>query len=78
MLKETAKKTAYQLEKEEKDRQIFNAWNEEMAKPGAMITAVDKFIMEQFGIYGPSTIWAIRKRVEKRMKNSQQETKQTA
>ena len=78
MLKETAKKTAYQMEKEEKDRQIFEAWTQEMAKPGAMITAVDRFIMEKFGIYGPSTIWHIRKRVEKRMKSSDQQIGPTA
>jgi len=78
MHKEAAKKTAYQMEKEEKDRQIFEAWTEEMAKPGAMITAVDRFIMDQFGIYGPSTIWSIRKRVEKRMNNTEQQMRATA
>lgn len=78
MLKEMAKKTAYKLEKEEKDRQIFEAWTQEMAKPGAMVTAVDKYIMDQFGIYGPSTIWSIRKRVEKKMKNSTEQVEATA
>lgn len=64
---ETAIKTPYQLEKEAKERAIYNEWNELMAQPGAMATAVEQHLMQKYGIYAKSTIWFIRKRVEKRL-----------
>ena len=66
-MKMKAKKTPYRLAKEEKDFQIFTDWNAEMAKPGAMATAVDRHIMAKYKIFSASNIWTIRKRVEKRL-----------
>lgn len=64
-------KTPFQLEKERRDLEIYNAYNELKSQPGAMATAVDKAICEQFGLFAPSTVWAIRKRVEKRLKEQE-------
>lgn len=66
---DTPKKTQYQEEREARELAIYTDWTTEMAKPGAMTTAVDKYIMEKYNIHSASTIWSIRKRVEKRQAN---------
>jgi len=60
-------KTPYTLEKEAKDLQVYREHKELMTHEGAMATAVDDFIMKKYGIFGSSTVWNIRKRVEKRI-----------
>jgi len=60
-------KTDFQLKKEAKELSIYNEWNELMKHPGAMATAVDKLLMGKYNIFSKSTIWFIRKRVEKRL-----------
>lgn len=71
MHEKNAIKTPFQLEKEKKDLEIYNAYNELKSQPGAMATAIDKVICERFGLFAPSTIWAVRKRVEKRLKEQE-------
>lgn len=61
-------KTQFQLEKEAKELAVYNEHKKLMAQPGAMATAVDEILMRKYGIYSKSTIWFIRKRVEKRLK----------
>lgn len=63
----TPLKTNYQLEKETKELAICNEWNELIKQPGAMATAVAEHLMKKYEIYSKSTIWFIRKRVEKRL-----------
>lgn len=60
-------KTSYQLEKQARELAIYNEWNALMSEPGAMATAVDEHLMSKYGIHAKSTIWFIRKRVEKRL-----------
>lgn len=60
-------KTPFQAEKEAKELAIYREHKELMAQPGAMATAVDEILMHKYGIYSKSTIWLIRKRVEKRL-----------
>ncbi len=52
--------------------EVYNAFQEEMAKEGAMATAVTELIMKRFEIYSPSTVWKIRKRVEARLAEEQE------
>jgi hypothetical protein len=39
-----------------------------MAHPGAMATAVDRYLAEKYEFGSETTVWFIRKRVEKRLK----------
>ena len=61
-------KTQFQLEKEAKELAVYTEHQKLMSQPGAMATAVDEILMRKYGIYSKSTIWFIRKRVEKRLK----------
>lgn len=61
-------KTEFRLKKEARELAIFSEYNELMAQPGAMATAVDKYLTQKYGFGSESTIWFIRKRVEKRLK----------
>lgn len=60
-------KTEYQLQKQARELAIYNEWCELIRQPGAMRTAVDEHLMHKYGIHSKSTIWFIRKRVEKRL-----------
>jgi len=61
-------KTVFQQEKEAKDKQIYDEFVSLSSEPGAAATEVTKFLMKKYGIHSPSTLWAIRKRVENRMR----------
>ena len=61
-------KTAYQVEQEAKDLAVYNEWNELMKVPGQSATGVSAHLMQKYNIHSQSTIWFIRKRVEKRLK----------
>jgi hypothetical protein len=61
-------KTDYRIRKEALELAIYHEWNELMKRPGAMATAVDKYLREKHGFGADSTIWFIRKRVEKKLK----------
>jgi hypothetical protein len=63
-------KTEFQLEKETKDMVVYTELCELMKEPGAMATAVGKYLCEKHNIYGLSTIWVIKKRVEKRLEEA--------
>ncbi|MDR3272328.1 MAG: hypothetical protein LBT29_02430 [Flavobacteriaceae bacterium] len=63
----TVFKTDFKLGKEAKELAIFNEWNELVKQPGSMKTAIDEYLMEKYDIFSKSTIWFIRKRVEKRL-----------
>ena len=61
-------KTDFRIKKEAREIAIYNEWNELMAQPGAMASAVDRYLREKYEFGADSTIWFIRKRVEKKLK----------
>lgn len=65
-------KTPYQVEQEAKDMAIYSEWNELMKVPGQSRTGVTQHLMQKFNIHSASTIWFIRKRVEKRLEEGKQ------
>ncbi|MEZ3440168.1 hypothetical protein [Alistipes sp.] len=67
-MKNEGLKTEYQAEKQERELAIYNEYNELMAQPGAMATAVSEHLMRKYGFHAKSTIFFIRKRVERRLK----------
>lgn len=71
-----AKKTKYRIEKEARDLKIYQDWRDEMEKPGAMVTAVNQYVMQKYGIHSTSNVWAIRKRVEARLAGTTNNTEQ--
>lgn len=69
-MEEVARKTKYRIKKEAEDLAIYNDYNEFMSSPDAMATAADAYIMEKYDIASKSTVWFVRKRVEKRLKEA--------
>lgn len=67
-MKNEGLRTEYQVEKEARELAIYNEYNELIAQPGAMSTAVNEHLMKKYGIHAKSTIWFIRNRVERRLK----------
>lgn len=63
-------KTQYAIEKEAEEKAIYDEYNELLKMPGAMRTMVDEVIMKKYNIHSSSTIWNIRRRVEKRLKEA--------
>jgi hypothetical protein len=61
-------KTEFRIKKEARELSIYNEWNELMAQPGAMASAVDRYLRIKHGFGADSTIWFTRKRVEKRLR----------
>jgi hypothetical protein len=61
-------KTDYRIKREAREIAIYNEWNELMKRPGAMASAVDRYLREKYGFGADSTIWSIRQRVEKKLK----------
>lgn len=61
-------KTEFQREKEARDMQIYQEYVTLTSEPGAAATKVQEFLMKKYGIHSPSTLWAIRKRVEAKLR----------
>lgn len=64
-------KTEFQRFKEAKELEIYNEWVELTGQDGVMKTAVEKHLMDKYGIYSRSTIFRIVKRVERRLNDEQ-------
>ncbi len=64
----TSFKTDYQREKEARDQQIYEEYVTLTAEPGTAATKVQEFLMKKYNIHSPSTLWAIRKRVEAKLR----------
>jgi hypothetical protein len=60
-------KTEWRLKKEARELAIYDEWKALMGEPGAMATAVNLHLTQKYGFGSDSTIWFIRKRVEKRL-----------
>jgi hypothetical protein len=75
-MKKNVLKTPHKIRKEARELAIYNEWKELSSQDGAMLTEVTELIMRKYHIYAASTVWLIRRRVEKRLKNQyQQKTK---
>lgn len=61
-------KTEFRMRKEARELAIYDEYNSLMAQPGAMATAIDRYLTRKYGFGSESTIWLIRKRVEKRLR----------
>lgn len=68
---ETNFKTPFRIKKEAKELIIYNERKELMSQPGAMATAVDKYLTQKYEFGSETTIWFICKRVEKRIKSGE-------
>lgn len=64
----TTFKTDFQREKEARDMQIYEEYIMLISEPGAAATKVQEFLMKKYNIHSPSTLWAIRKRVEAKIR----------
>lgn len=73
-MKKNVFKTPHKIRKEERELAIYNEWKELSSQDGAMLTEVTGHIMRKYHVYAASTVWSIRRRVERRLKN-QQKTK---
>lgn len=62
-------KTNYQKKQEAKDMAVYSEFMELAANPENAIGAINAHLMKKYDINSPSTIWVIRKRVEKRLAN---------
>lgn len=58
--------TPSKQKKLERDKLLFNDYNELMADPQSMSTAVADFLMNKYNIAARSTIWQIVKRVKEK------------
>lgn len=72
-LEMTQNRFASKREKEQwkRDLAIYNEFNELTADPEASKTEVTRHLMEKYGLYSEASIWHIRKRVEKKLKEAQ-------
>lgn len=60
--------TEFQREKEARDLQIYQEYVALVSEPEAAATKVQEFLMKKYGIHSTSTLWAIRKRVEAKLR----------
>lgn len=61
-------KTDCQLEREKRDRAIYDEYNELTSVQGQSRTRVNEYLMKKYGIHSVGTIYQIRARVEKLIK----------
>ena len=66
--KKTPVFSSFRKQKRESDLKIYNDFMELMTHPDSQVTAVENILMDRYDIFSRATIWAIRKRVEKRLK----------
>ena len=64
-------KTEYQIERENRDLEIYRAYNQMVAVPGRSKVEVAKFLARKYHIATVSTIYSIRKRVERLLKGGE-------
>lgn len=61
-------KTECQKRLEARDAAVYKDWLELSANPENSKTAISKHLMKKYGVYSRSTIWAMCKRAEARLK----------
>ncbi len=62
------KTTDLQDERNARDLAIYNEYNALAAIDGQSKTQINKFLMEKYNLHSNGTLYAIRKRVEERLK----------
>lgn len=60
-------KTELQLERQQRDLDIFNEYNSLMKIEGQSKTLVTEHLMKKYNIHSAGTIYVIRKRVENKL-----------
>ena len=63
-------RTDFQREREQRDLAIYTDYEEMMSVPGRSATVVGRQLMEKYNIHSLGTIYVIRKRVEKKLKEA--------
>lgn len=63
----TVVKTKYQIDKEARERAIYDDYNKLMEQPGAMSTAVTDHLMKKYNLHSRSSIWQARTRTQLRI-----------
>jgi hypothetical protein len=61
-------KTPCQAEREQRDMAIYTEYNNLTSINGQSKTLVTQHLMKKFKIHTPSTVYAIRRRVEERLR----------
>ena len=64
---ETVFKTKFQLEKENKELALYTEYQQMIAVPGRSKVEIAKYLADKYHIATISTVYSIRKRVEKRL-----------
>lgn len=64
-------KTPCQTEREERDLAVYNDYQEMTSVEGQSKTVVTEFLMNKYGIHSAGTIYVIRQRVEKRLREQE-------
>lgn len=64
-------KTDCQVEREKRDRAIYDEYNALTAIEGQSRTRVNEYLMKKYGIHSVGTIYQIRARVEKSIKQEE-------
>lgn len=67
-MEQTIFKTPCQIEREKRDKAIYDEYNELMAVQGQSATIVTERLMNKYGFHSQATIYVIRKRVADRLK----------
>ncbi|CCH01214.1 hypothetical protein FAES_3205 [Fibrella aestuarina BUZ 2] len=67
-------RTAYVIEREERELKIYKRYQELIAQPGAMMTPVVDQLCREFNIHSRTTIYQLRSRVAKRLDDAAAET----
>lgn len=61
-------KTEFQLEREKRDRAIYDEYNQLISVEGQSKTLVNDHLMKKYGIHSAGTIYTIRARVEAQLR----------
>lgn len=64
-------KTPFQQEKEQRELAIYTEYQELVADPNKSKVAIAQYLCKKYHLATISTIYSIRKRVEKRLKQKQ-------
>lgn len=67
-MEEMTLRTPLQTEREARDLAIYREYKELVDGQGASKTVVTELLMKKYGIHSQATIYVIRRRVEKRLK----------
>lgn len=66
-------KTPCQIDREKRDKAIYDEYNSLMAIAGQSATVVTEHLMTKYNIHSQATIYVIRKRVADRLKREEGE-----